>query len=1072
MRLYSLLLAATPLLSSTGTIGGIVLDPSNRAVPNASVTVRNEQTGAERTVSSNESGAYAIPVLPPGPYRMEISAPNFQLATRDGIQLRVGDSLHFDSTLVLAGQADSIDISEQFKLLDTESAARGQVVGRREITDLPLNLRNFLALALLAPGVTPPAYGSFTTRTGGGGAINVNGGREQSNQFLLEGVDNSDPRINSVSLSPPIEAIDQFKVQTSTSTVDFGRLAAGQIDMVLKSGTNSIHGSAFEFLRNRHLDARNFFDLPDCRPGSLAGSCADKPGFDRNQFGGSLGGPFSRDRAFFHATYEGLRRRQSATRRLTVPSISDKAAVLQRVPASERSPAGIAVLSLYPSANVNATDPASRTYVASPLIHESTDQVAAKIDYRLTGTASLAGHYALYDQRRIDPLESATLLPGFGTNAPRRTQHAAISLTQTPNARTVLQTRFGWHAPETAFLPESARADLNTALGFPSVASDPAYYGHPSVSVVGYAPLGEGVSSPATATGRVFHFVHNASLQPSFHEGRHLFQLGGSIRFARQFRASPLYARGLWNFNGDASYSSLEQLVRGLPTSALVGRGLSAVDLRGSSWSAYLSDSIRIHRTLTLQAGLRYEFNNPATNTGVPLTVPDFRPESAACTPKPTCQFVPAAALGLPDSTFYSDRNNFAPRIGLAWRPTRVPWLTLRSAYGIYYDNISMSVQNNYSFSPPFSTLHIYPNPGGANIHTVLNQQAVPSLALVYYMDPSLRDGYVQQWNASLQFSLRENLVLETAYVGSKGSLLPGGSNPNQPPEGGGPRPFPQFGALMFVSSRASSNYHSLQLRLERRFRAGSSFLAAYTWGRSTDDASSHIGLAQPESYMPQNSRDRRSERSLSVYDTKHRLSISYLQELPSLRNSSGFLRHTLGGWQLATIAQFNSGHPFPIFRQINQSGTGPGPLGDLSDRPDVVGDPAKPGPVANHPSPACHTTRSQGGRAADVVGDPASWFNPCAFAAPSTQRFGNAARNNVIGPGVAMIDVSLSKRFSIAENHSLQLRFDAFNIANRPHFDLPQHYFDANNFSAVSSSNLLGATPPRQIQIGVRYQF
>ena len=549
--------AATPLYSSTGNLVGTILGPSNIAIAGAVVLVTNEETAAERKAETNESGAYTIPGLPPGLYRVTGSAPGFQTAAQTEIQLRVGDALRIDMTLTLAAQAVAVDVREQFQILETDNAARGQVIGRREITDLPLNLRSFLSLALLAPGVTPPAYGSFSAKAGG--AIHVNGGREQSNQFLLEGVDNADPRLNQVSLAPPVEAIDQFKVQSSNSSSEFGRLAAGQVDMVLKSGTNSVHGSLFEFFRNRHLDARNFFDRPPCRPDSLPGECADKPGLDRNQFGASIGGPLVRDRTFYFVTYEGLRRRQAVTSQSTVPSLNDRNTVLQSVPASERYAAGMAILALYPLANVRSSDPSSRTFVASPLAHDSVDQMVAKLDHRLRNSAALSGHYGLYDQRRVEPFESATVyssLPGFSTVAPKRSQHTAAGFTQTPNARTVMQTRFGAHFLDVALTQQSQGNDLNAQLGFPTIATNPLHFGYPSVAVVGFTPLGEGVTSPGIAKSEVFNVVHNTSLQPAFHGGRHLLQFGGAFRYSSQFRSAPLYARGLWNFNGNAGTDS------------------------------------------------------------------------------------------------------------------------------------------------------------------------------------------------------------------------------------------------------------------------------------------------------------------------------------------------------------------------------------------------------------------------------------------------------------------------------------------------------------------------------------
>ena len=239
-------------------MGGTIADPASNVVVNATVSIMNEETGSERITATNDLGYYTIPALPPGSYQIQVRAPGFETATRAGIRLQVGDALRLDIGLSVAGQATSVDVSEQFGVLATENAGLGQVIGRREIADLPLNQRHFLSFALLAPGVTPPTYGSAGAKLGG--AIHVNGGREQSNQFLLDGIDNSDPRLHQVSLAPPIEAIDQFKVQSSNASADFGRLAAGQIDMALKSGTNALHGSLFEFVRNRHMDARNFFD--------------------------------------------------------------------------------------------------------------------------------------------------------------------------------------------------------------------------------------------------------------------------------------------------------------------------------------------------------------------------------------------------------------------------------------------------------------------------------------------------------------------------------------------------------------------------------------------------------------------------------------------------------------------------------------------------------------------------------------------------------------------------------------------------------------------------------------------
>ena len=298
----------------------------------------------------------------------------------------------------------------------------------------------------------------------------------------------------------------------------------------------------------------------------------------------------------------------------------------------------------------------------------------------------------------------------------------------------------------------------------------------------------------------------------------------------------------------------------------------------------------------------------------------------------------------------------------------------------------------------------------------------------------------------------------------------------NQPRPGNGPRPFPQFGTIGSFGSRNSSNYHSLQLRVEKRFHQGFTFLAAYTWSKSIDDTSTWLSEAAAEPGIPQDSFDLRAQRALSNFHANHRFVLSYLHELPfgtgkRWLEDGRVLRHLFGNWQLGIITTLQSGRPFTVNRAIDQSLTGTELA--ASDRPDQIADPSQAGPVPNHPDPACHATVSQGGRAADVVADPASWFNPCAFAAPATPRFGNAGRNSVIGPSLKNIDVSLIKQIPLRrENHHLQLRFEFFNLPNHPNFDIPDRIFDSATFSAARSSNAFGNKPPRQIQLGLRYAF
>jgi hypothetical protein len=435
--------------------------------------------------------------------------------------------------------------------------------------------------------------------------------------------------------------------------------------------------------------------------------------------------------------------------------------------------------------------------------------------------------------------------------------------------------------------------------------------------------------------------------------------------------------------------------------------------------------------------------------------------------------FIRAGTGGIPRSPYEPDRNNLAPRVGFAWRPRASDRFVVRAAYGIFYDLAIANMNFAPRLNPPFYRTALFINDGRQSIQSIVLQPATPNPPLPYVIDRRYRDGYMQQWNLNVQHEISRAVVLDAAYIGSKGTALVHRTNPNQPRPGGLP-PYPQFGPWQKGESSASSAYHSLQLRGEKRFSRGLSFLAAYTFSKSIDEASAVFGtLAEPA--FPQDSLNRRGERALSNFDARHRFVTSYRYALPFgagrgwLR--SGALAHVFGGWDLSGIFTVQSGRPFTVNRSVEQSGTGTYLIAP-SDRPDQIADPFATGPVAHHPDPACRATVSQGGRAAGVVRDPASWFNPCAFAA-APGRFGTAGRNSVIGPGFVNLDFAALKNFPLgSERHRLQFRVEAFNLPNHPNFDLPDRMFDSPGFGRVRSSNAFGNKPPRQIQFGLKYIF
>jgi len=1075
LAVESSLAVALLAMGPTGTIVGTVSDPSGAVVPKARVTVRNLETNARREVETDEEGDYNVPLLPPAMYRVTIEKAGFRRSVYSNVSLDVDQTARVDFTLQVGGVNEEIEVTDSVPLVQTDTSTLGQVIDRRQVHELPLNERNFLSFALLVPGGQLPAEGSQNSTQGG--AISVNGAREQSNNFLLDGVDNNDLYMNQYVALPSIDAIQEFKVQSSDYSAEFGRGGGAQINVVLKSGANQFHGSAFEFFRNRNLDAKNFFDLPGCTPASPPGTCAEFPRYDRNQFGGTLGGPIRRDRMFFFGAYEGLRLRQATTRRATVPSQAQRSAILALVPASMVNPAGRAVLNLLPAANVGPDLATSNTFTSSPVIRNSVNMPLVKVDRHAGSNNTFSGHYALFNENRFnpfDPVNAFTSLPGYGSFTLNRGQNAGLTWTHVLSSRRVNELRFGFNRLGASVLQEHHRQNMSQALGFPTALTNPVDLGFPNVSLLGFDGIGEPISYPQDRHGTTFHVVDNVA----WNSGRHQFKFGADLRRIQMNSYLDFLARGAWFFLGGLSGNpgiALAQTLVGMPDFAISVKGDTLNGLRTSGLNYYLQDDIRVAPRLLLNVGLRYEYNSPPVEIRDRFSVPDLSARSLGCSPAPDCQFLRAGTHGIPRATYGKDLNNIAPRIGVAWRPLKTERFVVRSAYGIFYDVGILNVNIFPRMNPPFYKLFFTPNNGTNTIQDILNQ---PGEAVVQpnMIARDLRDAYMQQWNADLQYELRPNWMIDLAYVGSKGTHLAGPRDLNQARPDTEAVSYPQFSSILAVESQASSSYNALQFRSERRMARGLAFLAAYTWSKSVDDLSA-VFSGNVGSGLPQDSENRRAEHGLSDFHAHHRFAFSHLYDLPfgggrRWAKGPGLGKHLLGNWQVGGILTLQTGHPFTVNRGATLAGTALTAFG-IPDRPDLLADPFRPGPVLSHSDPACHSTQSRGGRAADRVRRPQSWFNPCAFDTPKPGRFGNAGRNNVIGPGVRNLDFSLSRSIPLRNGgRRLQLRAESFNLVNHPNFDIPNRTFDAPTFAMVLSANAYGNKPPRQTQLGFRYVF
>jgi outer membrane receptor protein involved in Fe transport len=1032
-----LLQTAARAQSAGGAITGVVTDAAYQPIANASVQLTQVETNRRRNAVTDTQGGFTIANLPPGEYRIEAERDGYRKHVQP-LALQLNQEMQIEIPLVGGQRTETVQVTAVRDLLRTESAALGGVIENRQITGLPLDGRNFFELSLLLPGVAPAAPGSAGS-VRGDFAININGAREDSNNFVLDGVFNGDPKLNGIGLTPPVDAVREFEVATSTYDALSGRNAGGQMNVVLKSGANQTHGTAYEFFRNGVTDARNFFAPPT----------GTRPQYQRNQFGGSLGGPIARNRTFIFADYEGRRVREGITRITNVPTTLERVGDFSRsnvfaidpftqlpfagnvIPRNRLNPVGLAIAALYPLPDRSVP---GQDYVSSPSQRDRDDHFDLRLDHNLGVSDQLSFRYSFGDRSLFEPFSASSLVavPGFGNNVPRRAQNAVASHTHifTPNLLNDL--RLGFNRIAAGVFQQNIASNLNSQVGLPSISSNPRDFGLSQISILGYSTLGDEPHNPQHSATSIYQVSDTAT----WARGKHLVKAGVDLRWLRQNAFRDEESRGFLSFLG-VTGNALAEMLLGLPSLTGVARLDNPQHLRTHSAYGFVQDAWRVRPDLTLTAGLRYEYNSP------PVDAAD-----RANLYNPAMQTLAQVGTGgIPRGGSEADRNNFAPRLGLAWHPGHRN-LVVRAGYGVYYDQSSLATGEGLYFNAPYFDFKLYfpfgqlplslSDPFPANFPI-----ALPSSALA--VQRNLRTAYTQQWNINLQQQLGRDQVVELAYAGSKGTKLLGARDINQPnpsPQPVNPRPVPQFADINILESRGNSSYQSLQARFQQSFHRGLTALASYTWSKSIDDASSFFSSAGDANF-PQDSRNTRAERALSNFDLRHRLSLSYSYDLPFGKTT---MRRFLGGWQTFGIWTFQTGRPFTValLPNVDNSNTGQSILGfGAGDRPNVLRAPA-----FSNPSPE-------------------RWFDTTAFALPPFGSFGNAGRNIMSGPAYQSINVSLVKNARIAEHANLQFRVEAFNLLNRANFDLPDIFFGSPTFGSIQS-----AGSPRRVQFGAKILF
>lgn len=1076
----------------SGTLLGSVVDPSGSAVPQATVTVVNVETGLTRTVSSDAAGDYNVPNLPPGLYTVSAEQRGFKKAVLTGIRVSVDQKTRVDLKLQVGEVTESVQVEANVSLVQTESSELGVTVGGSQIRELPLNGRNFVQLTRLIPGVQRGIPGANIDGAGSlawraSASFAANGLRTRDNNFLLDGVDNNETWLNSVVIFPNVDALEEFKVQTSTYSAEFGRSSGGVVNLQIKSGSNEFHGSLFEFVRNDKFDANDLFNNKFGRP---------RPKFRQNQFGGTFGGRIIRDRTFFFMDYQGWRRREGQTYLSNVPTLAMRQGDFSelnrviydplaqtpfpnnRIPASRFDPAAKNIIDqLYPEPNTPgqraATGQIINNFLYNPVLTRMDDQFDVKIDEKIHSKNHFFGRYSFERTERFLP---ATLPHGdagatFGAGTGLiRAQGLALNDTHVFSPRWLNEFRFGFSRIAIKVTSIDAGTNLAQKVGIPGVnISDIST----AMSQITFTPgdirnLGANSNQPLFTFLDTFQWYDNVTHS----RGSHTMKMGFNL--TRRRRNILNVDQPLGNFNFQAPITSncggiasgctinpntgftVATFLLGYPTTISRQLMLGIYGERRPEYGAYFQDDWRVTRNLTVNLGIRWDLFVPYVEHHDRQS--NFDAGSG--------RFIVAG----PNAVYSDGRNfgrklqvtpmkDFAPRVGFAYNAFGNGKLVVRGGYGIFWNTPLTGTSSSKAINPPFllaqalSTTLVpslrlrdgIPAPPPLD----LNRPAQGSTRSIF--DPDFRDGYAQQWNLNIQHQLGRDYMLEVGYVGSHGSQLVIKQDINQAPPRVGVtnidvnRPFiriaPLVRSLSQVQSRGWSTHNALQAKFSRRFASGISFLNSYTFGKTLDIVSDTEGATL-------NAYDFNYDRGLSAFDVKHNFTSSVIYELPFgkgkpfLSGLSGAAEKLIGGWQLNGIILLRSGLPFTVTQQQGMLSTGTG------NRPDRIGS-----GVLDNPTPD-------------------RWFDLAAFrpTTDNTGTYGNSGRNILRAPGQAQFDLSLVKNTMIGERINLQYKLEAFNAFNHPQFAAPGATIGTANAGVITS--LLFNTPMRQLQMALKLSF
>ena len=1048
MALFILSGAVTQIANAQATRGmivGRVTDPSAALVQGAEVALQNVNTGVTAETSTSSQGDYTFTNVEPGSYQATVTADGFKTGVVSNITVYVDQTVRVDVRLDVGDVTTQVAVEADLPVVQSETSSIGSVVDSKQVSQLPLNGRaGILGLMVLAPGVQSAAINPMIAGGAWFGAANM----------TVDGVANVDVGNERIlPLAPSLESIAEFKVIANGASAEFGRGGA-QIAVVSKSGSNEIHGSLFAFNRNRALSAKNFFatHLP-------------KPSFNRNEFGGSLGGPILKNKLFYFGNYEGLSRRVSTTTVNAMPTLALKAGDFtglapihdpfgdgapfanNRIPTTRISPAAIELMKFTSDPNGPGTGAAGlgNNFTTNVPTKESYDRYTIRIDSQLTSKDKITGRFYLADN---GPFVSAVgngtdkfgNWGGFGT----ATRNAMGSYARVLSPTLFNEVRFGFMHVNYYRQPQNFDYDPSTFI--PGLISPvPGLGGLPTVAITGF----RGFSDQPGSGDRQRSYEIFETL--SWIKGAHTIKSGFEFQRASSLNfQNPPPIRGAFSFDGRyTGHPFADFLLGAMSSSGRVSKNVEAEPLN-NRYAGFVQDDWNVASRLTLNLGLRYEYEGLFQNGRGDMA--NFYPDLGKIvllsgTGEPVLldqlPIIDGESVDLRPSNFINkDLNNFAPRLGFAFRPLGTARLVVRASYGIYH-NVIGGYGGNFqlALNPPFRVAETF-EPGAGDVPRLTFEQPFPGQGSIPG-NPSLnaisairRNPYHQQWNFTVEQELARNTAVRVSYVGNKGTHLERLFNLNDPPPAPGAvqprRPYQPFGAITYYESGRDSITHQAQLGFLRRFSDGLAFQFEYQFTRALGE--------QIHVLPPMDNRNTRLDRGNLDGIRKHFAAANYIYDLPFgqgkrfLSNASGAANKIVGGWQIAGILTMGGGLPYSVTFTSTT-------LGWPSSRADIVGDPSLDDPSID------------------------LWFNPAAFAVPGQFLYGNSARNLLWGPGFFNWDAAIFKNTQLTEKIRLEFRAESFNALNRANFGLP-----ASNISVPATvGRISSAASARDIQFGLR---